>query len=40
MRGWKHIDNFGESLKIYGKGELRRLVDDEGKVVIEYKMEN
>jgi len=30
MRGWVHIDNFGESLKIYGKG----------RVVLEYRMEN
>jgi len=40
MRGWKHIDNFGESLKIYGKGEMRRLVDPTGEVVVEYRMEN
>ena len=40
MRGWVHIDNFGESLRIYGKGSVRRLVDKKGKVVLEYRMEN
>ncbi len=40
MRGWEHIDNFGESLRIYGKGNLRRLVDKRGRVILEYKMEN
>lgn len=38
MKGWEHISNFGESLKVYGKGELRRIVDDRGSVVVEYKM--
>jgi hypothetical protein len=40
MRGWTHIDNFGESLKIFGKGDQRRLVDTCGKVVMEYQMKN
>ncbi len=40
MRGWEHIDNFGEGLRIYGKGNMRRLVDSEGKIVVEYRMEN
>ncbi len=38
MRGWEYIDNFGESLKIYGKGNLRRLIDAKGRIVIEYKV--
>jgi len=40
MRGWEEIGIFGESLKIYKKGNLRRLVDNRGKIVIEYTMEN
>ncbi len=40
MRGWVHIDNFGESLKIYGKGKMRRLVDNKGRIIVEYRMEN
>jgi len=40
MRGWVHIDNFGESLRIYGKGRVRRLVDRKGNIVLEYRMEN
>ena len=40
MRGWEEIGIFGESLKIYKKGNLRRLVDEHGKVVIEYVMDN
>jgi len=40
MRGWVEIGVFGESLKIYKKGSIRRLVDRDGNIVIEYKMEN
>ncbi len=38
MQGWECIGNFGESLRMYGKGELRRLVDERGSVVVEYRM--
>jgi len=38
MKGWEHIGNFGESLKMYGKGEIRRLVDERGSVIVEYRM--
>ena len=34
------IHRFGESIKILRKGSMRRLVDDRGKVVMEYRMEN
>jgi len=40
MRGWEEIGIFGESLKIYKKGNTRRLIDENGKVVIEYRMDN
>ncbi len=40
MRGWKEIGRFGESIKIMRRGSMRRLVDNRGKVVIEYRMEN
>ena len=40
MRGWVEIGIFGENMKIYKKGNLRRLVDEKGRVVIEYSMEN
>lgn len=40
MRGWEEIGRFGESLKIYKRGNSRRLIDEKGKIVIEYKMEN
>ncbi len=38
MQGWDHIENIGESLKVYRKGDLRRLVDKEGRVIAEFKM--
>lgn len=38
MQGWDHIENIGESLRVYRKGDLRRLVDKAGKVIVEYKM--
>ncbi|MEA2053656.1 MAG: hypothetical protein U9O96_00840 [Candidatus Thermoplasmatota archaeon] len=38
MQGWEHIGNFGESLRVYGKGELRKLVDISGSVIVEYRM--
>jgi hypothetical protein len=40
MRGWTHIDNFGKDLQIYGKGSMRRLVDKDGRVLLEYRMSN
>jgi len=38
MQGWDHIENIGESLKVYRKGELRRLVAEDGRVIAEYKI--
>lgn len=38
MQGWDEIGTFGQSLKMYGKGERRRLVDDTGSVVVEYRL--
>jgi len=38
MQGWDHIENIGESLKVYGKGKLRRLVTKDGRVIAEYKI--
>jgi len=40
MRGWEEVGMFGESLKIYKKGDARRIIDKKGKIVIEYKLEN
>ena len=40
MRGWEEVGTFGESLKIYKRGDIRRLIDKNGRIVIEYKMEN
>lgn len=40
MRGWRHIDNFGESLKIVGKGNLRRLINKKGETIVEYSIDN
>ena len=38
MQGWDEIGTFGHSLKMYSKGDWRRLVDDTGSVVVEYRM--
>jgi len=38
MQGWDQIGIFGESLKMYSKGEMRRLVDISGSVIVEYRM--
>ncbi len=40
MRGWIHIDNFGNDLRIYGKGSMRRLVGKNGEIVLEYRVNN
>jgi len=37
MRGWEYIDNFG-NLRIYGKGNIRRIVDQKGNIIVEYKV--
>jgi len=40
MRGWEEVGIFGESLRIYKKGNARRLIDEKGRVVVEYRMDN
>lgn len=36
---WCHIGMFGTSLSMYRKGYKRRLVDQEGNIVVEYTLE-
>ncbi len=36
---WRHIGTFGTRLAMYRKGYRRRLVDDNGNVVVEYTLE-
>lgn len=33
---WRHIGTFGTRLAMYRKGHKRRLVDQEGNIVVEY----
>jgi hypothetical protein len=40
MRGWEEVGIFGESLRIYKKGNARRLIDEKGRIVVEYRMDN
>lgn len=39
MRGWEEVDTFGEDMTIYKKGRIRRLVDEQGNIVIEYELD-
>ncbi|MCD6513071.1 MAG: hypothetical protein J7K61_05675 [Thermoplasmata archaeon] len=39
MRGWVEVDTFGEDMVIYKKGRIRRLVDEQGNIVLEYELD-
>jgi|GEM_PF-3692448 len=36
---WRHIGTFGTRLAMYRKGFRRRLVDENGNIVVEYTLE-
>ncbi len=36
---WIEVGLFGESIKIYKNGRRRRLVDENGRTIIEYEMD-
>jgi hypothetical protein len=40
MRGWNYIAAFGEYTKIYGNGRMRRLIGNDGKIIVEYSVDN